>query len=211
MFRLLRHSWLTSLASMLVVAACLAFAYRPLATALLVAMGESENAVQARLLAAALQPDLAQFRASPPAGAAAGAGEPASEKVTEAVPDGHWRWPTTAKARVYDLSGRMIAANDDDRSGPDRSARQGFQAARGGSIATELTRDDRVSPVSLAIEKRDLLSTYVPVRETPDGPVAAVLEVYATCHPRLPESTMPSGSRFRSCWRFLPCSTARCC
>src|SRR2546426_1934745 len=185
MFRLLRYFSLTSFVSILVLAAALGVFYREIAVHSLIAMGESNNKALTRVLANSLWPTLAPYLATAHALPTAKLKVHPDGKALSAALVAHLQGLSVAKVKVYDVSGRTVFSTEAKQIGEDKSGNAGFQQARGGSVASELTHRDQFSAFDRVIENRDLLSTYIPVRHTPDEEVSAVFEVYDDVTPFL--------------------------
>ncbi len=177
MFKLLRYFSLTSLVSIVAVAAALGFFYRQSAVRSMVEMGESNNKALTVVLANSLWPWLApyfkradtlrsdQLQAHPDRAELFGV---LKEQVAGL---------SVAKVKVYDLNGRTVFSTEAKQIGEDKSGNAGFQAARRGEVTSELTHRDQFSAFERTIENSDLLSTYIPMYRVANGPVVAVFEV----------------------------------
>ena len=196
MFKLLRYFSLTSFVSVVIVAVILGAFYREIAVRSLITMGESNNKALTRVLANSLWPTLAPYLAMadtlPTEQLEA---HPGRGQLSAALA-AHLRGLSVAKVKVYDMRGRTVFSTEVRQIGEDKSGNAGFQGARSGGIASELTHHDQLSTIEpragtsgfdRAIENRDLLSTYVPVRDGASGRVAAVFEVYDDVTPFLAE------------------------
>ncbi len=185
MFRLLRYFSLTTFVSIVVVAAVLGLFYRQIEMRSLIAMGESNNQALTRVLANSLSPMLAPYLAT---GDALPADQlkdnPNAQELSKAMV-AHLQGLSVVKVKVFDLRGRTVFSTEAAQIGEDRSDNAGFQAARDGIVTSELSHRDQFSAFDRTIVNRDLLSTYIPMRLTPDGAVAAVLEVYDDVTPFL--------------------------
>jgi len=185
MFRLLRYFSLTSLVSIVAVAAALGWFYRDAALRSLIAMGESNNKALTGVLANSLWPRLQPYLAAAdtlPIGELKS--HPGRAELAAALRD-HVKGLTVAKVKVYDLRGRTVFSSEAKQIGDDKSANAGFQGARDGRVSSELTHRNQFSAFDGVIEERDLLSTYLPVRHVADGPIVAVFEVYDDVTPFL--------------------------
>jgi diguanylate cyclase (GGDEF)-like protein len=185
MFRLLRYFSLTSFVSIVVVAVALGVFYREIAVRSLIAMGESNNKALTLVLANSLWPTLAPYLAAAEALPTAELKAYAGGKALAAALVAHLQGLSVAKVKVYDIRGRTVFSTEAKQIGEDKSGNAGFQQARHGSVASELTHRDHFSAFDGVIENRDLLSTYIPVRHTPHEEVAAVFEVYDDVTPFL--------------------------
>ena len=189
MFRLLRYFSLTSLVSIAAVAAALGFLHRTIAVQSLVAMGESNNRALTTVLVNSmwprLEPYLAKADSLPTAELKA---HPELGALSSAMLE-HVRGLSVAKVKVYDLRGRTVFSSEAKQIGDDKSANAGFRGARDGGVLSELTHRNQFSAFEGTIENRDLLSTYLPARATPGGPILAVFEVYDDVTPFLARIT----------------------
>jgi len=178
MFRLLRYFSLTSLVSLAAVTAALGLLYREIAVGSLVAMGEANNRALTTVLANALWPRLGPYldaaEALPTAELPA---HPQRAALAVAI-HAQLRGLSVVKVKVYDRHGRTVFSSEPRQIGEDKSANAGFRAALAGGVRSELSHRDQFSAFEGVIEDRDLLSTYLPVRQAAGGPVAAVFEVY---------------------------------
>ena len=185
MFKLLRYFSFTSLASIVVVAALLGAFYRETAVRALVAMGEANNGALTQVVANAMWPRMSPYldaaRAMPTADLKA---HPQREDFAAALV-GHLQGLTVVKVKLYDLDGRTVFSTEARQIGEDKSGNAGFQGARLGRVASELSHRDQFSAFEGVISNRDLLSTYIPVRARPGAPIEAVFEVYDDVTPFL--------------------------
>jgi diguanylate cyclase (GGDEF)-like protein/PAS domain S-box-containing protein len=85
------------------------------------------------------------------------------------------------KLKLYNLQGRTVYATDTSQIGEDKSSNPGFQRAKGGNVASELTHRDQLSSFENSVSNVDLVSSYVPVRD--QGQVVAVFELYQDVTP----------------------------
>ena len=132
--------------SVVIVAAILGFVLSELAVHSLVAMGESNNQALTRLLAnslsAQLTPYLAAADAMPTERLAVA---PGPRTIRRRCWPTHLRGLTVVKVKVYDMGGRTVFSTDANQIGEDKSSNPGFQAARFGSVTSELTHRDEFS------------------------------------------------------------------
>jgi diguanylate cyclase (GGDEF)-like protein len=185
MFRLLRYFSLTSLASIVAVAAALGFLYREFAVRSLVEMGESNNRALTLVLANVMWPRLQPYLATADGLATAQLMQHPQRAALAAALIDHVRGLSVAKVKLYDLRGRTVFSSEAQQIGEDKSTNAGFLSARGGQVRSELTHRNQFSAFERTIENRDLLSAYLPVRRAADGPIVAVLEVYDDVTPFL--------------------------
>ena len=70
------------------------------------------------------------------------------------------------KVKIYSLGGLTVFSSEARQIGEDKSDNSGFVAARDGRVATELTYRGTFSAFEQVVEKRDVLSSYVPVHDS---------------------------------------------
>jgi HD-GYP domain-containing protein (c-di-GMP phosphodiesterase class II) len=85
---------------------------------------------------------------------------------------------TITKVTIYDAGGRIIFSTLSEQIGKDQSINPGFQLAKSGQIASELTEHHTRDAFEGTIDDRDLLSSYVPISNNSGGR-AAVFEIYS--------------------------------
>jgi diguanylate cyclase (GGDEF)-like protein len=86
---------------------------------------------------------------------------------------------SVAKVKIYDLSGVTVFSTDPRQIGQDKRTNSGFLRARAGQTASEITFRDRFDSFEGVLNDRNLVSSYIPVRQSENEPVAAVMEVYS--------------------------------
>ncbi len=83
------------------------------------------------------------------------------------------------KVKIYDLGGLTVFSTDPKQIGEDEDDNGGFESARAGETASEITFRQTFDAFEHAINDRNLLSTYIPIRSSPTAPIEGVFEVYS--------------------------------
>jgi signal transduction histidine kinase/CheY-like chemotaxis protein len=83
------------------------------------------------------------------------------------------------KIKVYNLSGQAVYSSVLKEIGEDKKNNPGFKSARDGQQVNDLTHRGRMSATEGEIENVDVVSSYIPIRLSQDGPVVAVFELYS--------------------------------
>jgi diguanylate cyclase (GGDEF)-like protein/PAS domain S-box-containing protein len=90
------------------------------------------------------------------------------------------------KVKVYALNGRTVFSSDPKQIGENKAGNAGFQRARVGHPASELTHRNEFSTFEQTIENVDVFASYVPVLSKGSGAgVEAVFEIYSDITPLL--------------------------
>lgn len=83
------------------------------------------------------------------------------------------------KVKIYNLNGLTVFSSEPKQIGSDKSQNRGFLQARSGVVASAITFRDEFYAFENKIANRDLIATYIPIRENHEGEVKAVFEVYS--------------------------------
>ena len=83
------------------------------------------------------------------------------------------------KVKIYNLDALTVFSTEVAQIGDDKSTNSGFLAARDGQTVSELTYREQFSAFEMMIEDRNVLSSYIPIREPGSGDVIAVFELYS--------------------------------
>jgi diguanylate cyclase (GGDEF)-like protein/PAS domain S-box-containing protein len=90
------------------------------------------------------------------------------------------------KLKIYDMAGRTVFSTDPRQIGEDKSGNAGFQAARDGQPASELTHRNEFSSFEQVVGNVDLVASYIPIQSRDArGTVEAVFEIYSDTTPML--------------------------
>jgi signal transduction histidine kinase len=81
------------------------------------------------------------------------------------------------KVKIYRLDGMTVYSSERAQIGEDKSGNLGFQSALRGQTVSELTTRGRFGGFDGEMYDRDLVSSYVPLRQ--QGRIEAVLEIYS--------------------------------
>jgi diguanylate cyclase (GGDEF)-like protein/PAS domain S-box-containing protein len=173
---LTRHFWWLSLVLVLLAGGTLGFFVQRLQVAQLEQMAQERNQGMTQVLRKLLADDLDALLKSPLAkGQARALHAPAvaalQSKLSTVMHDSD-----VVKLKLYNLQGITVFSTDPRQIGEDKRANAGYQLARNGGVASELTHRDQFSSFEGERSNVDLLSSYVPIRE--NGQTVAVFELY---------------------------------
>jgi diguanylate cyclase (GGDEF)-like protein len=183
MFKLLRYFSFTSLLSIAVAAALFGFGYRTIAYRSLTETAETANATMAQAFVNALWGQLSSYLATAEAMSSVQLqSHPAKDKFS-ALALSHLQGLPVIKLKLVDARGRTLYSTSPNQISDDESTNPLFRAASAGEITSELAHRERFGAIDRVIENADILSTFVPVRLTADGPISLVLEVYQDVTP----------------------------
>lgn len=94
---------------------------------------------------------------------------------------------SVAKVKIYNLTGRTVFSTEAGQIGEDKRDNAGFLSARAGSAASEIVFRDTFYSFEGLILDRNLIATYLPIRDEKNGQIKAVLELYADVTPLVKE------------------------
>ena len=137
----------------------------------MVQMAEESNAGLAAALSNLLREDLGALLTE--GGASAGRLD-AFDRAVRAAAEG----TLVTKVNVYDAAGRTVYSSDPRQIGQDESRNAGFLGAMAGRRLSQVTRRSQFDSFHGSIADRDLVSSYLPLRDGA-GPPVGVFELYA--------------------------------
>jgi len=178
MFRLTRAFSIVSLAAIVTITALLGWLYRSESIHSLIAHETRSNTALAQVISNVLAADFPGFLQN----ASTVAADRMADRSDLARLDQELHQRVgglrIAKIKIYDPKGLTIYSSERRQIGEDQSDNAGFQTARRGEAVSELVYRNRFSAFDREIVDRNLLSSYIPFRSGPDGPVIGVFELY---------------------------------
>jgi diguanylate cyclase (GGDEF)-like protein len=178
MLNLLRYSQLLALAVLIAVVVALSMLYRGLVFDAMVEAESHASVALTKTFANAVWPAHAAFvkraasldRATLAAQPEIASLEDELRRLADGLP--------VVKVKIYDLNGLTVFSTDARQIGEDKVSNPGYQRARDGYPASNLTYRERFDAWEGELAERHILATYVPVHVYEAAPVEAVLEVY---------------------------------
>lgn len=179
MFRLRRYFSVTSLIGVTIVVVGLLLFYREIAFRTLVDHETRNNVALGQVFANTLWPKYSYFVTGAtgiPRQELRGWGEIKNlrDDVLREV-----KGLSVVKVKIYDVNGLTVFSTDENQIGEDKSKNPGFEQARAGGTASEITFRERFDAFEKVIVDRNLISSYIPIRGADSGLVEGVLEVYS--------------------------------
>ncbi|HKX39377.1 MAG TPA: diguanylate cyclase, partial [Burkholderiales bacterium] len=179
MLNLLRYSQLLALAVLVAVVVALSMLYRGLVFDAMVESESHASVALTKTFANAVWPGHAEFvkragsldRATLAERPEIAALDHELRRLADGLP--------IVKVKIYDLNGLTVFSTDARQIGEDKAPNPGFQRARDGYPASNLTYRERFDSWEGELAERHILATYVPVHVYEAAPVEAVLEVYS--------------------------------
>lgn len=183
MFRLSRYYSIASLVGILIIVVVLSWFYRQLAVETLLAHQTRANGDLTTSYANAIWDRFDAFVSA--------SGEWSTEELRQrpevaslhAATLAQMRGMNVAKVKVYNLTGTTVYSSEAGQIGEDKRSNPGFLSARAGKPASEIVFRDQFYAFEGVIVDRNLIATYLPIRERDNGPVKAVFEVYTDVTP----------------------------
>ena len=185
-FGLLRYFSLTSLLVVVVVTVLLGQLYHQTIMRQLIEMGESKNVTVAHAFANSQWATLMSFVNS--VSGLEGetlAKHSAVSSLQESLVN-QIGGSEVLKVKIYNLDGLTLFSTETGQIGEWQDENPGFIAARNGDVISTLTSRDRFNAFDRALEDRSLISSYIPLRRTPQSTtVEGVFELYSDVTPLL--------------------------
>ena len=178
-FRLLRYFSLTSLVGVLIVLTVLVFVYRHFAFRAMEEHETRNNEAIAQIFANTIWREHAAFVKS--------ASEIPAEELALRPEIARIRTDvlqkmtglSVVKVKIFNLNGLTVFSTDPKQIGKDKSGNSGYLSAKHGSVASDITFRNQFDAFDQVINNRNLVSSYIPIRSNPDGPIEGVMEVYS--------------------------------
>lgn len=178
-FKLTRFFSLTSLIGLVVVTACLIWAYRALTLHHLIEHESRANANLTRAFANSVWSGYRSFVSGSSARTRASLlADPTLARIRADVL-GKMSGLNIVKVKIYNLDGLTVFSTEEGQIGEDKSANQGFRDARAGMVVSDITYRDKFDAFEGVLNNRNLISSYLPFRAAPDAPLEGVFEVYS--------------------------------
>ena len=178
-FRLTRYFSLTSLIGIVAVTACLFWTYRELTERHLI---EHESRANADLTRAFANATWSRYRSfvvdSAGRSRQALLGDPVLPQLRAEVL-AKMSGLQIAKVKIYNLDGLTVFSTDEKQIGESKSSNPGFQSAKAGAVASNITFREKFDAFEGVLGNRNLIASYVPVRAAPEAPIEGVFEVYS--------------------------------
>jgi signal transduction histidine kinase len=178
MFKLLRYYAASSLVAIMATAVLLTWFYRQIAIEGIVQLAERSNMNLAQIAMNPIKPallaflDTADFRPGT-------TGAPLLPELAWSVATVMQETNSIARIKIYNRAGVVVFSTDPSQVGDDQSRNEGFIAAIGGGVGSELVYRDTFNRFDGVTEEDNLMQTYLPVRAGPGEPVRGVFEIYA--------------------------------
>jgi len=178
-FSVRRYLSLASLAAVVVVTAGLLLFNRHLAVNALIEHESRNNVALTRAFANAHWPQYSQFVASAHQLSTAQLAAHAQNLSLRSDLLSQMRGLKLVKVKIYDLGGMTVFSSDPKQIGEDKSTNAGFLSARSGAVASEIVFREKFDAFEQVLVDRNLVSSYIPIRQAGDGRVEGVFEVYS--------------------------------
>jgi diguanylate cyclase (GGDEF)-like protein len=178
MFRLLRYFSIASLISLVAAAIVFGILDHLFEKNHLLSYNESRNI---RLVQAFANNDWPKFRSFAKTAQRLDADtlrrQPDLIKLGRSVRDAV-RNTATVRVQLYQLDGRTLFSSDATQTGTGNGSNAGFLSARQGLPLSSITHYDNFNTFDGELPDRDVLTSYIPLRGSANGPVEGVMAIY---------------------------------
>ncbi|EAZ94348.1 sensor histidine kinase [Crocosphaera chwakensis] len=183
-FQLLRYFSITSLSIFLITTVVLGYFYRHQSIQNLITLGEKQNASLGKLFSNSLGTELSSYiKISENMNEQELRNAFYLETLTKAA-ETQMEGLSVVKVKVFNLNGTTIFSTDTRQIGQSRQGSLGFEGAKKGQFVTQLATKDNYNSFSEEIQKRELLSTYLPIQHESTGEkIEGVFEIYSDVTP----------------------------
>lgn len=179
MFRLTRTFSIASFLGIVIVAMILSLFYRNISVSALIEHETQNNVSITQALSNTIWPRYADFVARtpgiPPRELAA---QPEIASLRDEVLQ-KIRGLRVVKIKIYNSAGLTVFSTESKQIGEVEDDDEGFVKAIAGKTTSDLVFRGQFSATERVMENANLLSTYIPARRTPGGPIEGVFEVYS--------------------------------
>lgn len=183
MFRLSRYYSIASLIGMVVIVVGLSLFLRQLAVQILLTQQTRSNVDLTHSYANAMGDQIERLvAASSGLTAEALRHRPELAAIQQAT-QAQMKGMNVVKVKVYNLAGMTVFSTEAKQIGDDKSSNEGFLSARAGEVRSEIVFRNQFYAIEEVIVDRNLIATYLPIRDQNNGPVKAVFEVYTDVTP----------------------------
>ena len=178
MFKLLRYYSAASLVAIVATAVLLTWFYRQVAVQGIAQLAERSNMNLAQVAMNPIKPALLQFLGAAVNLRPGGASPPLTSELAGSI-ETLMQDRSVVKIKIYNRQGVVAFSTKPTEVGKDQSRNEGFIAAIGGGVGSELVYRDTFNSFDGVTEKDNLMQTYLPVRAGPAEPIQGVFELYA--------------------------------
>lgn len=185
MFRLSRYYSITSFAGIAIIIIVLSIFFRQLAMQSLMEHQARANTDLTRSFANSIWEEFKPFIENANAFTVAELKQRPEVKQLDKITRQKMQGVSVVKVKIYNLSGLTVFSTDPSQIGMDKSKNPGFIQARSGEVASEITFRNEFYAFEQIIMDRNLIASYVPIRENETGSIIAVFEVYSDVTPLL--------------------------
>lgn len=186
MFNLTRYYSIASLVCIVFAATLLGLFYRHQSIQSLMIVAEGRNADLTRVFGNALSPYFSPLLKKHTSGQPLDTASPEISALRREVVF-LMQETSAVKIKIYNMDGLTVFSTEAKQIGESKHDNVGFITASQGRLASELTHRNTFSAFDRIIEKRDLLSSYIPFVSPQSKSIEGVFEVYTDITPFLGE------------------------